>query len=329
MSIDGWFGVTGRIPPVQARPARAAYAGVAPLLLAGLLAGCSSGTSLNPIDWWHGLQEGPIADVRPPPPEADAPYPNLGSVPKQGPSADVASRGKVLSGLVADRANAQYTAAQSPIGTIPPPAVPPKVPSAAQSADSDDTSGATLQAASAPPAAAKALAPATITPPSRAPVGKVDQTALAAPVQPNVATAAAQPMPAIPGTPPPPPSFAGIPATAPTPPAPKPPPVVVVTPQVPGAPVSVAFEPGSAVLPPTTTAALAQLAKTRAAKTVSVTGFGDAAATDAPSQSAALPLALARARAISASLTAAGVPASDIILGAQATGRGGVAQISN
>lgn len=336
MSIDDWKGVTGRVPPVQARPAPAAHAGIASLFLAVLLAGCSSGTSLNPVDWWHGLQAGPIADVRPPPPEADAPYPDIGSVPKRPPPADVASRSSILSGLVADRANARYTAAQSPIGTVPPPAVPPKRATAAQAADSDDTSGATLQAASAAPVVAPVAPPSTITSPRRASVGKVDQAVPAASIPssgavPPAQPAATQPMPAIPGAPPPPPRLAGVAATtAPAPPAPKPPtPVAAVAPLVPGGPVSVAFEPGSAVLPPDTAAAIAQLAKTRGARNVAVTGFGDASATDSSSQSAALPLALARARAITSSLTVAGVPAAAVTLGAQALGHGGVAQIVN
>ncbi len=286
-----------------------------------LLAGCSPGGSLNPVDWWHGLQAGPIADVRPPPPSADAPYPNLGSVPARPTPQDLAGRGRIMSGLVADRANAKYSASQSPIGAVPPPSAPPKQPSPATAADSDDVSGATLQAASAPPAPAPP-APAT-TPPRRAPVGKVEQASLAAPT-------AARAMPDIPGAPPPPPAIPGVAAaTAPAPPPPAPTPVVVAAPQIAGAPVSVAFAPGSAVLPPAAAGALAQLAKTRGAATISVTGFGDASGTDAAAQSSALPLALTRARAIAASLLAAGVPTVGITLGAEATGRGGVAQIVN
>ena len=329
MSIGRWRGVTGRILPIQARPARAAHAAASLAMLAGamlagaLLAGCSSGPSLNPVEWWHGLQDGPIADVRPPPPSDGAPYPSLGSVPARPAPQDLASRGKIMSGLVADRANAQYTASQSPISTVPPPAAPPKRPSATEAATSDDTSGATLQAASAQPRAAPATASAAATPPRRAPVGKVEQATLAAP-------AATQPMPAIPSVPPPPPAFAGIPAdTMPAPPAPKPIPVAAPSAQAPGAPVGVAFAPGSAALPPDAAGSLAQLAKTRGAAGISVTGFGEASGTDATAQSAALPLALARARTIAANLLSAGVPASAIILGAEAVGNGGVAQIAN
>lgn len=311
--MHGWRGVTGRVRPIQAR---GAHAGAALLATASLLAGCSSGGSLNPVDWWHGLQAGPIADVRPPPPEADAPYPNLSSVPARPTPQDLAGRGRIMSGLVADRANAKYTASQSPIGTVPPPSAPPKPPSPATAADADDVSGATLQAASAPPTPA---AP----PPRPAPARKAEPTSSTAPI-------VAHAMPDIPGAPPPPPAIPGVAAaTAPAPPPPTPLPVVVATPQVAGAPVGVAFAPGSAVLPPAAAGALTQLAKTRGAATVSVTGFGDASGTDAAAQSAALPLALTRARAIAASLLAAGVPSSGMTLGAEATGRGGVAQVVN
>ncbi len=309
---------------LQAPLARTAHAASASLLLVGSLAGCSSGTSVDPVDWWRSLQDGPIADVRPPPPQADAPYPNLGSVPARPTFPDAATRGKLMSGLVADRANAQYTASSNPITAVPPVVAPPKRPTAAEAADSDDTSGAVLPAASAPPRAAPLPGPMPASaPPKRAPVEKVGQTALGSPAAP------AQPLPSIPASPPPAPSFAGVPATAPAPPVPAPPQPVVVAQVRQGGPVSVAFIPGSATLPPGAAGALTQLAKTRGTNAITVTGFGDAPATDAPTQSAALPLALARARTIAANLLAAGVPSSAITMDAQALGRGGVAQVVN
>ena len=308
MSINVWRGVTVRARRVQAAA------------LAASLAGCSTGSSLNPIDWWHGLQDGPIAGVRQPPPNADAPYPSLGSVPAKPTLPDASNRTRVLAGLTADRANAQYTEAQTPIGRVPPPAAPPKPQAASQAADADEVSGATMPAASAPPRPA---------PPRPAPVEKAAQAGLPAPA-PQARPVPARALPEIPAAPPPPPSFAGIPSTAPSPPAFKPPPPrPAAVKVVPGGPVSVAFAPDSAVLPPDAAGSLAQLAKTRGTGMITVTGFGEAAATDAHTQSAALPLALARARALTASLLAAGVPASAITLGAEAIGRGGVAQVAN
>jgi outer membrane protein OmpA-like peptidoglycan-associated protein len=96
-----------------------------------------------------------------------------------------------------------------------------------------------------------------------------------------------------------------------------------------GAPVAVAFPPGSAVLPTSAFAALKALALRRADAPIAVTGYGDATSSDAAAQSAALPLALARARAIAANLLAAGVPANAIRINATATGSGGSAQLGN
>ena len=44
---------------------------------AALLAGCSTLSSMNPVNWWHRQEGGKIAEQRPPPPGADQPYPNI------------------------------------------------------------------------------------------------------------------------------------------------------------------------------------------------------------------------------------------------------------
>jgi outer membrane protein OmpA-like peptidoglycan-associated protein len=352
-------------------------------LLACGLAGCSSVPSaINPVDWWHGLEGGPVAEQRPPPPNADAPYPNLATVPPKPQPPDAATQQRIASGLIADRANANYEASQSPLpdpssrtaspalfgGSAPPP--PPVDPNAAS---------ATMDAASASPAASKttvgkAVGPtigafssgqpaqgtassgtgtpssgasatpqahpqpsipdAPAAPPSRAPRGSVESAPLPNP-QPAVgAQSAAGPAPEMPNAPPAPPRIAGVsvPPTAPTAP-----PVAPPKPSAPGAPLSgneaaavpVSFPLGSAVLPSDDNAALSALAARRGAHAIAVTGFGEATESMPAKQSAGLTLALARARAIAAALTADGVPASVLRIDAQAAGRGGAARLLN
>ncbi|MBN8900527.1 MAG: hypothetical protein J0H57_05775, partial [Rhodospirillales bacterium] len=80
-----------------------------------LLAGCSSGkSSLNPVDWWHNLEGGKIAEERPAPPGADAPYPNLATVPSRPAPPDKDAMKQLTAALVADRTNAQHTAEAAP-----------------------------------------------------------------------------------------------------------------------------------------------------------------------------------------------------------------------
>lgn len=308
---------------------RLAAAWLAVPLAATLLAGCSSvGDAVNPANWWHSLEGGRIAEERPPPPNADAPYPSLGTVPARPEITDAATRARIASGLVADRANAQYGGSAGPdpslptrapqafgIGTAPPPAVPP--------ATSDNPS-ATLQAANAPP-----RPPATApTPPKPAPLGTVAQEPLAAPAAAPAVDAATVPIPA---APPPAPHIAGVDVpsiTAPTPP-PVAPPVVKTTSSVIPAPVLVAFQPGSSELSPEAQNALRTLAQHRGTATLEAIGYGDAPAGDPAGQAAALPLALARARAIAAALAASGVPSALVHIDAEAEGRGGAARLAD
>ena len=85
-----------------------------------LLAGCSpTEGSVNPVDWWHALEGGRIAEQRPPPPNADAPYPNLSSVPARPVPTDAATRGRIATGLLADRADAAYAGAAMPELSVP------------------------------------------------------------------------------------------------------------------------------------------------------------------------------------------------------------------
>jgi len=89
----------------------------------------------------------------------------------------------------------------------------------------------------------------------------------------------------------------------------------------------VTFITGSADLPGFGATSLKQLAARRGSGIIAVTGYGEAASDDTDAQSAALTLALTRARAMAAALTAAGVPASAVQIDAQAIGRGGTARL--
>jgi outer membrane protein OmpA-like peptidoglycan-associated protein len=424
------------------------------------LSGCSN-PSIDPVDWWHNLEGGPLAETRPPPPNADAPYPNLGQVPPKPAPPDPATRNAISAGLVADRANAQYTASLSPLQVTPPNALaaPPPLPNNA--ANADQTSNATLAAANAPPPARivplgppqPPLPNTTPNPPRPAPAGDVTasplpplvaQTAPPAASSDNAAQASATPLapaappasapsaaptssttpppaaaaeapvsspsgPAVPLSsdqatpphpaptplaPPTPPADTTAAAAAPRPPAPPrpapprasaptavaaaaptaappapgapgpaasallpgmpehPPPMVQlsgtslptqvaptpaptppvappapVAPPQPGAPVTIAFTPGSAVLPTTALAPLKMLVQRHGDSAIAVTGYGEAASADPATLPAALQLALARARSIAANLLAAGVPSSSIRIATQARGNGGAAQI--
>jgi outer membrane protein OmpA-like peptidoglycan-associated protein len=287
-----------------------------PPTLALLLAGCSTLESLNPITLYHRLEGGKIAEQRPPPPGSDATDPNLASVPPKPVPPDRDAMKRLTQGLVSDRENARYSNAAAPLpdpsspsaspslfgaGTLPPPVKP--APAAAASAS--------LTAASAPPAPPDQAAPV----PAAAPRKPVDSAPLAVPESPQ----AAAEVPALPAEPPPRPAAA--PVAAPAPPA-------VVTPLAAapapagsgGDPVS--FDPGSSSLSAAETETLKKFATQRKGAAVAVTGYGDAVSSDPAAQASALSLAIARARAVSAALQAAGVPANAIQVGGEAAGRG-------
>lgn len=267
----------------------------------------------TPIGWWHDLQGGKIAEVRPPPPGVDDPYPNLGQVPGRPVMTDAATRRALAARLASERDRTQREATQDPlvlpaaavapakpvVSAAPPPAAPPPDPAA---------SVAVLDAATAPaapPTAAPLAAPAapTVTAPPSAP-----QLA-GSPVESG-------PLPELSASEPPLPRLGGLPASTSAPAVPREPPGV-----------SIAFRPRSAALPATANAALRELAVRRAGAAVAVTAGGDAPGQGFESQARALPLALRRAQAIQEALVAAGVPAAALRIDAAAVGRGGAARL--
>ncbi len=93
-------------------------------------------------------------------------------------------------------------------------------------------------------------------------------------------------------------------------------------------PLLIGFTPGSAIVAPADQRALRALAQARGSARLMVAGFGEAGPQDNAAASAkALTLAIERAQAMAAYLTAAGVPADQISLNAAAMGRGGVAEL--
>lgn len=284
------------------------------LALVLALAGCSSAPGSDPIAWWRQLEGGRLAEERPLPPNADAPYPNLGMVPARPATTEAATRARIAAGLEGDRRDASFAAAQplaAPAAARAAPAAPPPPAGGI---------GASMAAASATPAAAPPPAPAAPQARPAAPAPAPVQPAAEPPPSP-LAT-----MPAAPPSPPRLPGVAGVTAPVPAPRAPAT--VAVAAPFVPGAPVALTFPPGSAILPDGAAATLRQLAATRAGRDIRVVGHGESTGTDAASQAAVLPLAFARARSMAAALAQAGVPATALRVTAEATGRGGVARIA-
>lgn len=292
-------------------------AGVALPVVLLLLAGCSETASVNPVDWWHNLEGGEIADQRPPPPKADAPYPNLSTVPARPNVTPPGQRQAVVAGLVADRADARVAAEQAPIAPPAPAAAPPPPPPAMASAS--------LPAASAPPSAPAPAAP----PPVAAPVSPAPVASTPVASAP-IASASASPA-SMPEAPPPPPRLAGVPrVTMPTPPPKAPPPPPAPPAAVIAGPgrVTMNFSAGATDLPAGAEEALKLLVSRHRAQQLVVSAGGDGEENLA-SQAAALPLALARARAIAAMLMADGVPSSMIGINASAGGHSGAVRIIN
>jgi len=179
-------------------------------LLLGVLAGCSSTSSMNPVNWWHGLQGGRIAEERPAPPGAEAPYPNLSTVPARPAPPDRDAMKRLTESLIGDRSNAQYTAEAAPLadpsspsaspglfgaGTLPPPPPAPPPGSAAAGSSSAPLS-ASLPAASAPPPPAAPPSPAPLRPVQSQPLEAPTQPVPAQPAEPDLSSSAAVTQPA-------------------------------------------------------------------------------------------------------------------------------------
>lgn len=281
------------------------------LVLALAASGCSdierfSDSKLTietPIDWWHDLQGGKIADIRPPPPGVTDPYPNLGQVPARPTPTDATTRRALAARLAAQRDVTQREATQDPLVLpVSPGGAPVPAPPARPTVSPDPgASVAVMDAATASPARP---APPTSDPAVPAPTGTTPRTPIVS-----------GPLPELPAAAPPLPQLTGMPATVNAP----------ATPRIPPG-VAVAFPPGSAALPDAAGQALRELAGRRAGASIAVTAGGDSAG-GSVLQASALPLALRRVRAMQDTLVAAGVPPASLRLDAVAPGRGGTARL--
>ncbi|WP_428390868.1 OmpA family protein [Lichenicoccus sp.] len=274
------------------------------LITAPGLAGCAhQGVVGTPVSWWHQVEGGAIAKQRPPPPGVNDPYPAIGTTPAHPPQvASLALRQSVTDALQRQRNLTTRLDANTPLPPAPPrssPGASPPAPGAAS---------ATLAAAQAAPGPQQARPAADPSPELALPAVQVQPAGDAAPVE----------LPAIPGAPPPPPrlpgvrAVAGIPASAPLP----------DYQVIPAAGTRIAFAPGTDSIRPDQQGALHALAVQRGAGNLLVHGYGDADAASADAQAQALTLASLRAGSVARALQDEGVPASSILLQAQAFGRG-------
>lgn len=310
---------------------------IALLLLAGSASACSGIERANdsklsidtPVEWWHDLQGGKIAEVRPPPPGVTDPYPNLGQVPPRPTLTDAATRRALAARLTAERDRTQREATQDPLVLPATAAVPASAPPSFSAAPRPAAAPADPGASVAVMDAATASAPPAVTaPPPEAFPSVTAPAVVAAPGVPEAAGPAAEALrtakpaveagslPDLPTSAPPLPRLGGLPATVNAPAVPRVPPGVTI-----------AFAPGSATLPASADAALRELAGRRAGATIAVTAGGNAAGPGADAQARALPLALRRARAIQDALVNAGVPPTALRVDAAAMGRGGEARL--
>lgn len=126
-SSDLPIGVASMIGWSAGRRARqVGYVGLTALLLAG----CSVPDSLNPAEWYRGVERAVSGDDTPTV-GADSPYPNVGDVPGRPAAASAERRRQIANSLAADRENAKYTdevVRRVPEGSGPAVAIAPATP---------------------------------------------------------------------------------------------------------------------------------------------------------------------------------------------------------
>lgn len=309
MAIDGE--PKGAAALIQARPAAARLT-----VLIGLvwLTGCSTPRNTGPEAWWHDMSGGKIAEQRPPPPGDNDPYPSLATVPPRPARPDVAGWNRVTAGLIDNRISARQAEALNP---LPPPA---KGPPSAQGAGRRGGGPEGTRPTAARPEGARPEG--TMEASLGAPEAKPTAAArAAAPARAAVARGGTAPLPALPAAEPPRPAI----APAPRPPAPTP----AAAPPAPrpaeGTPID--FEARSAALRDAGLTLVQQIAARHGERGIAITGYGEASRSDPLGQSAALDLALRRARAVATALVAEGVAVRFLRLNAEAAGRGAAVRL--
>ncbi len=331
------MGQTGRRPRARATdrrrpPAAASTTAIPTLVLPAILltlglAGCAHRDVVDtPVGWWHQLQGGAIAEQRPPPPGVDDPYPAIGTTPAHPPPlASVELRRSVTASLLRQRNLTTRLDAADPIPdpvATPPAARPPGAagtpPASGVPAPGAPAPGAPASGASAALDAAQAPAAG----PATAAHDQDSEPELAMPalqLPPADASGVAVVLPAIPGAPPAAPRLPGLRVQPGMPAADRAPPDYAVAPV---AGTEVAFAAGTDAMLGGQAGALHAIAARRGAGAILVRGYGGAAASDADSQAQAVSVAVLRARSVAEALQAEGVPASAILLRAEAFGRG-------
>jgi outer membrane protein OmpA-like peptidoglycan-associated protein len=316
-----------------------------------LLAGCSTISAMNPVNWWHRQEGGKIAEDRPAPPGADQPYPNMDTVPTRPEPPDQDAMKKLTDSLVADRTNAQHAAESAPladpsspaaspglfgVGTAPPPPPPGMTPLPKPASAGTPTASASIPAVTAPaappsPAPRKPVQSAPLEPlPAPTVPAPARDASSAAPPAGAAPPAATAPSAAVAGPVGPPPALPAGPPPRPAVAPPAPPARVVPTPMPApsaGTSATIAFIERTANLSPPAADEVKAFAGKRGKGTISVVGYGDAASSEPDAQSAALNLGLSRAQTIVDVLKAAGVPGNAIRVSAEASGRGASLQV--
>ena len=166
-------------------------------LLAVMLAGCQTEPGQAVAKFWDRAW-GPATEGRPAPPNADAPFPNLGTVPPRPETPDMAAREALAARLVQQR-----EAARAPLGALPgaAPRLGPPPPALAPA-----LAGMAAPAPALPPAMPAAPAGPAATPQQAtpAPVALPEPSAIPAPPVVTPGSIPAPPM-LSPSAPPPPP----------------------------------------------------------------------------------------------------------------------------
>ena len=305
------------------------------------LAGCSSLPEPDPVEWWHHLQGGAIAEQRPEPPGATDPYPNLGTVPARPAPIDRVAQASLSERLAVARDTTERAAAADPLvapatgaaaagagqqaaglpapgtATISAPAAsassPPAPSPTAPFPTAAPAPAASASAAAAAPAAAGTAMLATPPALAAAPPAAAELTGpLAVAIPPPASPPPASPRPASP----PPPAAAPAAVAAAAPPNPPQPNKVTLY-----------FRSDQSVLSSNGPTVLNALAARRGTRVIEVIGYGEAASEAPAAQQAALVLALKRAQTVAASLLSDGVPASALHVRALPFGRDATATL--
>lgn len=315
-------------------------AGKIPFLLlmsAPLLSACQHQDMTDTVTgWWHGFQGGEIAKLRAPPPGENLSYPHVGRTPTQAPNLPTPeARLSLTTRLEAQRNLAhRESAAQGALPVIPP---PPKTTPAAVTTANAEQSGMTMTTVGQPePPAPSAINPAPDLPavasapppaPAKKPPVQAQPPAPEAELPPVVAksippTPPGQ-FPKIGDLPPPPPQFPGfdLPRDA-----------LLSDPVHPDIDTStpegtlIRFQPATDHVMGSPQGDYQHIVSQRGNRSLTIRGFGAFMSSDAAlapaDQNREIALGLLRARVVARALVERGVPASAIILKAEAIGDG-------